>query len=486
MSWGSVDLTPNVSVEGFYQYRWEKIHIDPPGTYFSTNDFAGAGGTTVFLGFGTPPDIPPFSDPTDPTRPFLGVGRLPDMEPDDGGQYGVALRWFVPSWGDTEFGLYFINYHSRLPIINGRTGTLAGAQTAGLVGASATPIVTEVLTQLAMGATPTEALMAGIGVGVGMGAPMGSSMAISDTAVTAAVGGGTPGDVVAAVTPVATAFATDAYSQTARYFLSYPEDIKLIGLSFNTQLGTSGIALQGELSYRMDAPLQVDDVELLFAALAPISPIFAGTSGIPGEPGASQLPGYFGQDYSTQFETVIPGYILQDLWQLQATATKIFGPGLGADQAVLLGEFAVTSVPDLPDKSVLRMEAAGTYTSGNPYHQDAANPGAAHVGKPADAEEHFADPTSWGYRLAGRLEYLNAMGAVALMPRFSWQHDVSGISPGPGGNFIEDRKALTLGITASYQNRWSGDLSYTRYFGAGRHNLINDRDFIAANMKFSF
>ena len=29
-------------------------------------------------------------------------------------------------------------------------------------------------------------------------------------------------------------------------------------------------------------------------------------------------------------------------------------------------------------------------------------------------------------------------------------------------------------------------LSYTRYMGAGRHNLINDRDFIAANIKFSF
>ena len=51
---------------------------------------------------------------------------------------------------------------------------------------------------------------------------------------------------------------------------------------------------------------------------------------------------------------------------------------------------------------------------------------------------------------------------------------------------IEDRKAATIGITANYQNAWSGDLSYTRYFGAGRHNLINDRDFLAANVKYSF
>ena len=30
------------------------------------------------------------------------------------------------------------------------------------------------------------------------------------------------------------------------------------------------------------------------------------------------------------------------------------------------------------------------------------------------------------------------------------------------------------------------DVSYTDFFGAGRYNLINDRDFVAANLKFSF
>ncbi|MBD3868576.1 MAG: DUF1302 family protein, partial [Acidobacteria bacterium] len=98
----------------------------------------------------------------------------------------------------------------------------------------------------------------------------------------------------------------------------------------------------------------------------------------------------------------------------------------------------------------------------------------------------FADKTSWGYRLVGRMDFLNAIGAIALKPRFAWQHDVSGVSPGPGGNFIEDRMALTVGVSAEYQNTWSADLSYTRYMGAGRHNLINDRDFVGANVKYSF
>jgi hypothetical protein len=401
------------------------------------------------------------------------------MDPDDGGQYGIALRWLVPALDDTEFGFYFMNFHSRLPLINGRTGTLAGAVNTAAIAGAATPIATEVVTQLLGGADPDTAIAAGTAVGVGLGAPLNASAVIAGTAAA------TMGDPTA-VGQVASAWATDAYSQTARYFLSYPEDIKLYGFSFNSQLGTSGVALQGELSFRQDTPLQIDDVELLFAALSPISPVFAGTSGIPGEPGASQLPGYQGQNYATQFETAIPGFIRENVWQLQTTATKIFGPGMGADQSVILGEAAVTYVPDMPDKNVLRLEGPATYTSGNPYHSDALNPGAAHAGKPAEGPNHFADPTSWGYRLLGRLTYLNAMGAVALLPQIAWQHDVSGVSPGPGGNFIEGRKALTVGLGADYQSTWSADLSYTRYFGAGRHNLINDRDFLGFNLKYSF
>ncbi|HEY5719788.1 MAG TPA: DUF1302 family protein, partial [Gammaproteobacteria bacterium] len=88
--------------------------------------------------------------------------------------------------------------------------------------------------------------------------------------------------------------------------------------------------------------------------------------------------------------------------------------------------------------------------------------------------------------LAARLDFNNAIGAVSLKPRFAWAHDVSGISPGPGGNFLEGRKAITVGLTGDYQNRFSADIAYTRYSGAGRYNLGNDRDFISANIKYSF
>ena len=94
-------------------------------------------------------------------------------------------------------------------------------------------------------------------------------------------------------------------------------------------------------------------------------------------------------------------------------------------------------------------------------------------------------PIPEAVRISDRLTKRYRLGRF-LSPRLAWGHDVKGNSPGPGGNFIEDRKALTLGLNFNFQNRWAADISYTDYFGAGRYNLINDRDFIAANFKYSF
>jgi hypothetical protein len=147
---------------------------------------------------------------------------------------------------------------------------------------------------------------------------------------------------------------------------------------------------------------------------------------------------------------------------------------------VLVGEGAWSTVHDMPEQSVLRLDGPGTYTSGNTIHQTAGiQPGT----EPASA---FPTASAWGYVLAGRFDYNNAFGAVSMSPRFSFAQDVSGISPGPGGNFIEGRKSLTLGLGFQYRINWEVDLSYTAFMGADRYNLINDRDFVAANIKYSF
>lgn len=247
----------------------------------------------------------------------------------------------------------------------------------------------------------------------------------------------------------------------AQYQLTYPEDIDLYGLSFNTEIGNSGIALQGEYSFRHDAPLQVDDVEILAAGLS-----------------GGVVPNQLGTFAPGEF---IQGHILRNVSQIQFTASKIFGGFMKSDQMLLLTEWAMTHVHNMPDKSDLLLEAPATYTTGNPNNLPFL------TGHTLVDRDKFADATSWGYRIVGRLDYNNALfGAINLQPRFAWQHDVSGITPGPGGNFIEDRKILSLGIKASYLNQWEADLSYTSYLGDDEQNLLHDRDFLTFNIKYAF
>ena len=255
MAWGSIDLSESLSMEAFYQYDWDETVIDPPGTYFSTNDFAGRGGTHVFLAFASFPDTgeSPFWIQPPLNRPFMGVPRGSDIEPSDSGQWGAALRWLA-GFGNTEFGFYFMNYHSRLPTVNGITGTLQGAGAAAVAGPRAAGVIYQTF-----------------------GVPPGVSPEVDALAAQAGQ-----------------AAATDAYAATARYFIAYPEDIKLWGVSFNSQIATTGIALQGEVSYKQDSPYLVDDVELLFAALSPISAgLTAVNQVVPGGAGFNEgIPGY--------------------------------------------------------------------------------------------------------------------------------------------------------------------------------------------------
>ena len=467
----SISPTENLTLEGFYQYDWEAVEIDPTGYYWSTNDFAGKDGDRVLLGFGDWSDLGTswqgllISDRVVDDR-FMMVPRGETQYGDDDDQYGLALRVFAPALNNTEFGFYYIRYNSRLPVISGVTGTAKGFATAA---GSATTLGAlqqgvDVQTSISMGTT------AALNASAAYGGSVQPAEALAAT--TGAANAATAATYVGAPAGLPSAYVVNEYAQTAQYLVEYPDDLEVLGVSFNTTLESIGASLQGEYSYHKDAPLQVDDVELLIAALSPlggISPAF--------------LDNQITNGTAASLSTYIPGYIEKDVSQVQMTLTKLFGPTFGADQFTFVSEVGMTYVHDMPDKDKLRLEGPGTYTSGNP---DQAAPGGVHAGKSAEPSNAFADATSWGYRAVAKLDFNNAIGAVTLSPRLAWAHDVNGNSPSPGGNFIEDRKAIPFGLGADYQNPWSAALSYTDFFGAGRHNLVNDRDFVAFNIKYSF
>ncbi len=257
--------------------------------------------------------------------------------------------------------------------------------------------------------------------------------------------------------------------QTGSYFTEYPEDIRMYGVSFNTQLQASGIALQGELSYRPNQPFQVDDVELLFAGLSPLNVLLPQ----PYLRFVSQL-GQFGPGEE------IRGYERHKITQLQLTATKVLGPGnfMGSDQLALVGEVGFTDV-QLPDN--LRFNGDGTDTGGGPD----VNSGSGR--NPITQPGGFPTDFSWGYRLAMRADYNNLWGTpFNVSPRLAFNHDVKGYTPGPGGSFVEGRKSVTIGAETTYLNQWTFDIAYTNFFGGGSYNLIHDRDFVQIAARYSF
>jgi hypothetical protein len=480
-------VTDNVTIEALGIFDWNSTRPEPVGTYFSTNDFVPRGGENVFLGFGAfsdqGTDFTPLGGPF--IENFQGVPRGETITPSDSGQYGAALRWFLPDFSQgTEFGFYFVNYHSKLPLISGRTGTQAGIGNA--IGTLTASIATA--QGLASGLPFDTAVAIAANAGFNAAANAGGDLSLVTAAGYATIAGNTAlgGGSVAGQ---ATNLATHEYAQTARYFTEFPEDIQLFGVSFNTQLGTTGIALQGEVSLRMDTPLQFDDVEVLFAALTPFEAVALGAQGIP-IPAECAAPlttlARCGQLGAYGLEQVIQGWDEFDVWQGQMTATKAFPPMLGAAQLVAVVEAGMTHVDSMPDKVSggpngrgLRFNGPGTSVSGN------AELAGRHFNE-VEPLNRFADADSWGYRAALRLDYLSVIGAWNLSPRFVWSHDVDGTTPGPGGNFVEGRTGATIGVLASYQSELEFDVSYTEFAGAGRYNDLNDRDFISATIKYSF
>ena len=500
VSMGSISVAPmdTLSVEGFYQLDWEETEIDPVGSYFSSTDYVGPGAREAVIteipgnddvGFGFGPlteainadlagyqvDIPevgvvpaPQSLQPEFDPDFASALRGPDRTPRDYGQWGLALRYLIEELNDTEFGIYFINYHSRLPTVGAQTGSRSGIQ-AGLAAAGAVGdpnSVTTAVTTAAVTAEVTERVQRAVQAG-----------SIDPVAAPTIIERQVRETVGETVSGVASALAVDRYVESGHYFVEYPEDIQLLGLSFNTVLGASGWALQGEYSLRRDAPLQRAEREVIRDGLRPIVDALGlafcasnpAAARCPKGPGGTDLPPeFFNQRLQAlvagQTPAKVQGYIERDVSQMQATATKVFGPTMGADGLVFVTEVALMFVHDMPEKDDVPLESPAGGILG---------PGAAD-----------ADAASWGYRVAARLDYNNAVGAINLYPYTQFLHDVNGNSPSPSGPFVDGRTALTVGLRADYLSRWQADIGYTRYAGDG--NELSDRDFISASLKYSF
>ena len=426
----NLGLTDNLSMETFYQFNWKESAIDPVGTYFSETDLFAEGGNTAYS---TQPALIPAAAGY-PGLSALHVGGLvggrnvdangniqvakigPDINAKNDGQYGVNFKYIAEELNSTEFGAYFVNYHSKEPTIAADLGSYKGAN-----------VVTIAQTLCALG-----------GGGAGCAAPGGFSPYLTSA------GGLVTVDV--------------ANQVNARR--EYAEDIRMYGFSFNTTVGNASVF--GELAYRPNLPIGVATTnDLLGDLLKQATPLASGS-----------IVNIGGQN-------VRLGNEIHNVERVEAYNTSLgtiynFGPTAGFDS--LFGVFELASEhlrgSDLQYKA---FDGTTRYYSGRGNNSYVSG---------GDRDDQV-NKNAYGYTMVLSGTWNDVYAGVNVSPYVVYKDDFEGNSY-QTGNFIEGRKAYTLGVKASYLNSLEGELAYTEFFGGGQNNSSRDRDNIGVNVKYSF
>ncbi|WP_409487994.1 DUF1302 domain-containing protein [Pseudomonas promysalinigenes] len=415
----SQNLNQAVSLDAFYQLDWEQTRLDNCATFFSGNDFMPQGCTGLDVGGAnvTTPAVARALTPFGVTLSQEGV-RVPrgsDEDARNGGQWGSSLHAYVERL-DTEFGLFWANYHSRSPYL----GTVSSRYYANTGFASQ--------------------LCGNVGVPL---ANCGAFLASSN------------GQTLAGALRMG----------TSQYRAQYPEDMRLYGLSFATTL-RNGTALQGELSYRPNMPVQLNGNDILQSLLnAQRSPL----NGEGSRPATDSTP--------------FDGYRRKEVTQAQVSAIQALGPILGASQLLLMGEVGATYVGGLEGRYGPRYGRSGAYGNGELPDNSLCQ---AISRSPEDCNgQGFVTPFSWGYRLRATLSYTGLMPGVDIRPNLAWSHDVRGYSPVDGSAFNEGSRSVSLGVDVTFASQYWASLAYTDYLD-GDYGTRGDRDYVAFSVGANF
>ena len=505
------DVVEGVSAQAFYQYDWKHVIVDPVGSYFSVSDTLGEGGEIAMLSFAKAPEDPlqlyePRLNSQDPifvlnsrsSRTLLRDYELEKQyKPSEGGQYGASAKFFLENFNNgTEVAVYFANYHARIPSVS-----------AIATQATCIPAGTNNL------ANPAQF-----------------------AAFAAACDAGDPAALLALATQPGAQLPLGAEAlplDTGKVFVEYPENIKMYGFSFNTTIGD--FALSGEYAYRPNLPIQIHTTDLVFNLLQPGFPdqdiaIAPGLT-LPGR--RTAVPDFLGQFRNpgcnpncVQPGQYIRGYEKLEIGQGEFILLKTIGGDnpLGASQITLLLEAGFTHLPNLPKLSELQSNGAGTDShisagiSGtrginpvdiraNPndpssHKCDAATPGANQTQAQATAACYtllqnpisqaltdisgYGTPESYGYRLITLTRYDSALFGANVELLNGFFHDVHGVGPGLGQNFVQGRKQILSGIRVDYLSRFIGELRYTWFTGGENRDQLRDRDNLFLFLGYQF
>jgi hypothetical protein len=106
----SLQLRDGMAIEAYYQLEWRATRLPASGSYFSTDDYLGAGGERYIVGSGH----------------YLYHGF--DQPAPASGQYGAAFRF---SAGDIDYGLYALRFNAKDPEVYYRPDHVRWASSVG-------------------------------------------------------------------------------------------------------------------------------------------------------------------------------------------------------------------------------------------------------------------------------------------------------------------------------------------------------------------
>ncbi|MDF1686570.1 MAG: DUF1302 domain-containing protein [Parvibaculaceae bacterium] len=463
-AYASIGLPNNFNLEGWYAWRHDEVKLDNCGTFFSGTDTGCNGAAYVMNG-------PEYSAAVDAlggyeTTLLAGgsagylINRAKDDDARDGGEFGVKLGYYAEWLNDgTDIGLYFTNFHSKAPIGTFTSAVEADKVYAGHIGDTCNTINT------AIGGASTDSALNCLSATV-LGAGLLDSASTKD------------------------------------YLLQYVEDIRMFGASFNTAVDVlGGTALAGEIAYSDNMPYAIADPEInsmdmdksftgqaydaiLGGLVTDIDSLVAYIDNIEATTGA--VPYASSYDSLVADGAIIPGYKRTEVItaQLQTTSTLPASDpivsAIGADILILLSNVGMQYLPDLPDDQHFAISRAGDY-------HDVASVNAI-LAEGSSISPQYADSFSWGYRLIAVAQYNNFMGsAFTVSPSIQWAHDVNGYSAGPiGPGFMQGKKTISVGATATYQSAYKAEIRYTNSFGNEYRNSAEDKDFASINFSYAF
>lgn len=434
----NLGLTENLSMDAFYQWNWKETRIDPVGTFYGSTDLFADGGNTAY----TP--VRSLANPAFQSlyrqlagahvaglqgTDYLGANGVikaasvgPDINAKNDGQFGVAFRYMAESLNSTEFGFYFVNYHAKEPSVAAHVN---GAYS---------------------------------GVNLDQLAALGGFASYNQLAAAARGGNAAAAQTLGLVNG---ATVVDLTNQLVAQ-REYPEDIRMLGVSFNTNVGNATVF--GELAYRPNLPIGVATTNDLLGDLMSQAPALS--------KGQSVTVG--NQSIALGNGPMVHNYERVESFNTSIGTLYNFGPTLFFDTMTGVAEIASDHVRG----SSLKYTAQDGSTR---YYASGANKGYV-SGYGRDSQ---ADRNAYGYTLQLAGTWNDLFAGVNLSPYVVYKEDFKGNSSS-AGNFIEGRKAHTLGLKASYRNTLEAELQYTAFYGAGNNNSTRDHDNVGFNVKYSF